>query len=250
MNKYFIIFLLFIIYEEEVSSIQLLVPYFGKPDDASIKKIMKSSESLSVATVLKPNGVLDDDYKNSLLDLTSAGVAVYGYVTSEHATIDVATVLGRVDIYNSFEKKPDGIFIDQAASEISKYSYYNELYLALRKKFGCKTKVFIAPGTSVDSIFYGPTTDELTRAGDTIVLFDDDLKAFMNDQFDDYILNKADSESCALIHSCPKENMTLVVDKAISANIGFIYVTDKIINNPYDALSSYFEDLVAYIASK
>ena len=124
---------------------------------------------------------------------------------------------------------------------------YKKVYQYVRKKFGCKSKTFLGVGMNVDSSFFN--IDEKNRTGDTIAIFEDDYNNWLNFEFAPYYNSLAPQELCAIIHSCPQADMQQAINSAISNNIGFLYVTDRQMNNPFDLLPTYFDNLILYLAS-
>jgi hypothetical protein len=238
------------------STPQLFVPFYlhTTKDSPAVQQLALASKSLSVVAVINPNngptdGQPDVNITSSVETLLGAGILLLGYTASLYGTRDLNEVISDVNKYSGWkpEYKLNGIFLDQASAELDKIDYYKQIYNYTRKQFGCKSKTFTGVGTNVDEVFFG---DDKNRTADTIVIFEDDYDNWVNFKFSSYTKSRAESELCAIIHSCPKENMKDAVDIAVNNNIGFIYVTDRQMNNPFDALPTYFEDLILYMTSK
>jgi hypothetical protein len=52
-----------------------------------------------------------------------------------------------------------------------------------------------------------------------------------------------------LVHTAPADvdSMRLHIDRAVARNIGYVYVTDDVLNNPWNTLPTYWTDEVDYI---
>jgi len=124
---------------------------------------------------------------------------------------------------------------------------YKLIYQYVRLKFTCRSKTFLGTAANVDPLFFN--IDEKNRTADTVVVFEDDYKNWNNYDFDSFYSTLSSAELCSIIYSCLKQDMQAVIEAATKSNIGYIYGTDRQMNNPFDSLPTYFDDLILYLAS-
>ena len=232
---------------------QLIIPYYSymTPDSPAVQNMILASKSFSVTVVIKPDVISNPDgnWTASVAALASSGISILGYTTMLYGARTVNDVLADIDSYNTWPNasKINGIYLDQASNEFSYVEDYKIIYQYVRSKFSCKSKTFLSTGTNVDPSFFH--IDEKNRTADTVVIFDDDYKNWNTFVFAPFYSNLASSELCAIIYSCTKQDMVQVIETAAKNNIGFIYVTDRQMNNPFDSLPTYYDDLILYLAT-
>lgn len=236
------------------STIQLLVPfYLPLPDEVNVKRILNASLSVSLAVIINTNnGLVDDlpniDYQNVIKAFKEVGILVLGYTDSNFGVRSLNEMLDDIESFTKWNTlySIDGIFIDKASHDLSLLEYYKEIYNYTHSKFGCTSKIFTNPGIILDEQFFG---DEKNRSTDTAVIFDDRFDKWDTFEVDGFIKNRSPSEFAVWIHTCPTEEyMYKAIRKAANDKIEYIYVTDRIMNNPFNALPTYFEKIVEYVA--
>jgi hypothetical protein len=253
------LFLLFINLIVCLNAMQLLVPLYIYPSDLSASgawsSVAKASDSLSVVAIINPasgpgvSSQPDQNYVDGIRILLDKGVHVIGYVATGYGTRNISLVQRDVDTYAGWLSayRVGGIFFDEASNDPSMVMYYQALYNYTRKQFGCHSKIIINPGAVLPAVYM----DSQVRSADTAVIFEDTYAQWLTYTPSEYQLKTlVDTESAVIVHTCPTvASMQNAIQLAQSRNAGFVYVTDRVMNNPYDLLPSYFNDLIMYIVS-
>ena len=187
----------------------------------------------------------DDNYKFGIQVLSTSGAQVIGYVPTTFGMRNINDVFSDIDKYASWsiQYRVQGIFFDEAANSADPavVEYYRKIYQYAKRRFGCKGKYITNQGTKTPEVYLTGN-----RATDSAVIFESYYSPdWINYSPDDsYVANHADTEFAAIIHSCPAGDLSNAFDFAVQRNIGMIYITDDVMDNPYDSLPSYFNQLV------
>ena len=143
--------------------------------------------------------------------------------------------LNAYDLYND-QFNIDGIFLDETSTNVADLTYYSELYTYIQGKPNLDL-VFLNAGTNIDEAFLS--------VADTIVVFEDSGAAWQNYQPDSYLANHTADRFAFLAHSVANAAaIDSYLDLAVSRNIGYVYLTDDILDNPWDTLPAYWQDLL------
>jgi hypothetical protein len=242
-------------------AMQLIVPLYIYPSDLSDSgpwsMVARASDSLSVVAIINPNSgpglgdQPDSNYIAGIQKLLEKGVHVIGYVPTNYGFRNIDQVIADIDKYFGWSSiyRPGGVFFDETSSDESTIAYYQKAYNHTRKLFGCHSKVVLNPGTVLPAVFM-PQKPE-NRTADTVCVFENTYAEWEHYQPSDYQMNVlVASESAAIVHTCANTaSMENAIQLAQSRNVGFIYVTDRVMNNPYDLLPTYFNEMVLHIAS-
>lgn len=276
INIYFKIILL--VYVSSVvlaeTKLKLLVPFYIDPTGGqSNKKVValaNATKYITVVAILNPdNGpvpvaILDSDSINAFKYLKQANKNsntnsyMVGYVYTRVGKRAIATVKAEIDMYASWPEayRPSGIFFDEVSSSVKQLSYYQQLYSYVKQKFGSSAKVFTNPGVNFPkeylcSVAMGSNNIcNGQRATDTGITFEDVYSNWQNFQVSSYASTYPRNSFALLVHSTNTEaQMKAAIDKANKANIGFVYVTNDVLDNPWDTLPKYQTSETDYVAS-
>lgn len=181
------------------------------------------------------------DYQHGLADLAASGVKMVGYVYTSYGTRSNALVKGDIDQYTN-SPFISGIFVDETASGTNKLAYYQDLYTYIHARTNFTT-VIVNPGIQI-------AQEYISRpAADTAVIFEYDT-GWTNYVPDVYVTNYPASRFSMLVYGCAgAETMRTNVDLAVQRNVGWVYVTDDILANPWDTIPSYWSNLVDHVAA-
>jgi len=225
---------------------RLMVPaYFypeGKGRDAW-DRLFRASKTAEVAAIVNPASGpgrrVDPAYVEVVRRGKAEGVTLVGYVSTDYARRPIAEVKADVDRWVEFYPGIDGIFLDEQASSAEKVDYYAELYEYARKSKGL-TLVVTNPGTSCDEAY-------LARpAADVVCLFENARGVEGLDRLPDFLGKYAPERVYTLHHTIDSADaMRAILDAASERGVGWTYVTDDVMRNPWDKLPSYWDEEVA-----
>jgi hypothetical protein len=191
-----------------------------------------------VTAVINPNNGPDgcppnSDYQRGLDDLRSAGVSMLGYVYTSYGTRDVATVKADVDLYDQCYAV-DGIFFDEVSSSADDLAYYTGLYVYVKARPNLDT-VVLNPGTHIDESYLSDP------AADTAVIFESPSDNWPGYVPDSYIGDYPPERFAMLAYNVPDTSTVCAhIDLAQHRGIGYVYLTDDTLPNPWDSLPGYW----------
>jgi hypothetical protein len=215
-----------------------IVPLYTDPGDSSWSAMVAAKNahpSVPVVAILNPaNGpgsAASSAYTSGITALTSAGIRVIGYVYTSYGARAAATVRTDIDRWHSWYPAMSGIFFDEESNTAGTEAYYGDLSSYV-KSLGMTLTVG-NPGTET-SVSYVNVMDVT------------------------FIYESAGLPSSALLASWqatyPRANVGVIpyasslstsfVQQARNA-VGYIYVTDDDLPNPWDTLPSFFSSLLA-----
>ncbi|HVT34895.1 MAG TPA: spherulation-specific family 4 protein [Nevskiaceae bacterium] len=227
----------------------LLVPAYFYPNATGINYWMQlpAAGAVPLTAILNPNNgpgsSTDPQYTAALAQVHAAGGRVTGYVHTQYGARAAATVQGEVDQYAALYNV-DGIFVDEMSSQSADVPYYAALYAYIKNR-NAAWNVVGNPGTNTVEDYLKPAT----RGADTLVIYEDKaahLAAFAPAA---WTANYSADHFAAIIHTQPDANaMRAELGAASLANVGWVYITDDVLPNPYDTLPSYWNAEIAALA--
>ncbi|MBK7978317.1 MAG: spherulation-specific family 4 protein [Deltaproteobacteria bacterium] len=183
----------------------------------------------------------NSDYDVGLTLLRDSGVTLVGYVYTSYGARDLAAVKADVDLYAG-SWAVNGIFVDEVSSGAADLTYYQPLYDYIRAKPGLD-RVVVNPGTHVDEGYVS------APASDVAVIFENG-SGWSSYAPDPYVASYSDERFAALGYGITDvPTMQHFVDLAVQRNVGYVFVTDDTLPNPWDSLPPYWTDEVSYIAA-
>jgi hypothetical protein len=232
----------------------LIVPLYVYPtlNNPFWVAVANASKKIGIVAIVNPNsgpgvGLPNTDYQAALTKLKNTNVTSVGYVATGYGKRNKSLILADLTTYSKWPKQYSvgGIFFDEAATDVKLVGLYQELYNLTKSLFGITAKVITNQGTKVDEVYVGSK-----RAADIAVVFESSYSSWKSFVPSSYMFKHNNTEFAAIIHTCSKADFNSAFDKAISSNIGYVYVTDDVMSNPYDILPTYFSNQVDYIALK
>jgi hypothetical protein len=163
-------------------------------------------------------------------------MTVLGYTYTDYGRRDVAVVAAEVDRYKSWYSV-SGIFFDEMSNAVGGESYYS--YLSLHAKAIGLSYIVGNPGTAVPSTYVGTVdvivTYEASGLPTPATLATSDASSLRRDQMAviAYGVSSLDGSSMDIL----------------SSYVGYVYVTDGVLPNPYGALPAYFAGLMASLGN-
>jgi hypothetical protein len=179
-----------------------------------------------------PGAAKDSSYTTGTAILAQAGVVVLGYVATTVAMKPEAQVEAEIDSYVSWYPAVRGIFFDEMSNSAGDEGYYAALTAYVKGK-GLDLTVG-NPGTDTLQSFVGTV--------DTMLIYEDGglpSIASLGGWYTQY----PKSNFGIIPYDVPSFPATFVGQAR--ADVGFIYVTDANLPNPWASLPPYFDSLLA-----
>lgn len=215
----------------------LLVPLYSEPGDTWTRLAAVAAAGTPVVAIINPdNGPGGETpsaaYVAGIARLRAAGVTVLGYVYTGYGQRPQETVRADARAYlQRFEL--NGIFVDETANTDAQAGYYRDLYRYI-KDLAPAARVVVNPGT--------PVPDAYFAAADTVVQFEDTADAWGTYTVPAAVAAHPRVASAMLAHSVGSvDTMKAIVQRAVSAGFGYVYVTDDVLDNPWDTLPTYLD---------
>jgi hypothetical protein len=216
-----------------------IVPLYSYPTDPSWQAIAQAKSQhpkVTVRAIINPNSgpgaSKDPAFASGIGALDTAGVEVLAYVATTYGKKPAADVHTEMDTYGSFYTGLKGIFFDEMSNTPGDEAYYQELSQYAKTK-GYSVTVG-NPGSDVPESFIG--------AVDTIFIYESAGAPDLSKLPAYYAQH--DKHSYGVIpYAVPTLDAAFVA--SARDDVGFIYVTDDDLPNPWDTLPGYFPSLLA-----
>ncbi|MCA9258760.1 MAG: hypothetical protein KDA61_06155 [Planctomycetales bacterium] len=225
----------------------IVVPaYFYPTNNGPWDDLADAAGSAPITAIMNPASgpgtQQDANYVTAVNALRAAGGRVIAYVHTSYGARDLATVLQEIDRYDAFYEI-DGIFLDEMANTgpAERLDYYRSIYDYV-KGIDPLWEVMGNPGTNTLQQY-------LTwPAADRLVVYEREGSFYPGHAEDAWNHDYDRSHFVNLVHT---EGATALADDltlAKARNVGGIYITDDVMNNPWDRLPSYWTSEVAAVA--
>jgi hypothetical protein len=192
-------------------------------------------------------GPADPNYVNAMTNLESAGGKVVAYVYTDYTNIPIATVEGEISTYiTQYGKLINGIFLDGMTNDnsASDIAYYHTLYMYI-KGLSASYQVIGNPGTSSVPAYLTPST----QGADTLVTYENNVAYYKGTPPPTWVTSYPANDFANIVYDASStQSMMAAVTLAAQRNVGYVYVTDQTLPNPYAQLPSYWDQEVAAIA--
>jgi hypothetical protein len=222
---------------------QTIIPAYFYPGSTWDSFTNAPANSKTYAIIFNPNNgpgsAVDASYRTYVNRAKAAGVRALGYVATTWGARAISAVKADIDRHYSWYGV-DGIFFDEGAVSSTKVSYYQQLYNYVKAKSATKNFVMINPGTYYQTSAYIPY-------GDSHMVWENAYSAYTSFSMPSWVRNYPASKFTHVIHSTPSSKMSNAVALAKQRNVGYIFVTDDIMGNPYDRMPAYWSSLVSVL---
>jgi Spherulation-specific family 4 len=219
----------------------ILIPLYIYPGPkwGEVAGIARANPKVPIVAIINPDSGpgtrVDPSYSAGISGLKSAGVTVLGYTWTGYASRDVSDVKSSIRAYKDWYDV-DGIFLDEMSNVPGKEAYYSVLDDYIRS-LGLGITIG-NPGTDVPASYIG--------AVDTLVIHEGpgfpDLSRLRNRH------SNHDKGNFAMIaygvHTIDPSSIS-----AAAPNVGYVYVTDAGLPNPYGALPPYLGAIAAALGA-
>ena len=216
-----------------------IVPLYAYPSDASWKAIIaakKAHESVRVIAIVNPDSgpgsTVDAAFTTGIANLVAASIVPIGYVSTKYTKRGQPAVKADVDKYRAAYPALQGIFFDEQSNQAGDAPFYSDVSSYAKAK-GFELTVG-NPGTSVPDSYLG-TVDVMLIYESAGVPSLASLAKFSTQR-----------GHFAIIPYAAQFDATYV--KAARNAVGYVYITDDDLPNPWDTLPSSFADLLGALS--
>jgi hypothetical protein len=220
----------------------LILPLYGNTT-AQFNAAIEAAKVVPVIAIINPDdgaGSRKDNFiAGKVAALKAAGALVGGYIATGYGGVALSEVKVHMDNYTKWYGVV-GYFLDEMSDSNSKLNYYKTIknYAA-----GKKQGIVGNPGTSAPA-GYGAVTD-------VIITYEDPLsRGFANYTQPSWTASMPVTRMGAIVYSAGGNNMTAIIDRAITQRYGWVYVTDKNEPDPFGTMPSYFTAEATYLKTK
>lgn len=213
-----------------------IVPLYTYPTHASWAAICAAKQahpSVVVIAIVNPNSgpgsAVESEFTKGIASLVAAGVVPIGYVSTDYTKRGLATVKADVDHWHAWYPKVQGIFFDEQSNQAGDEQFYRDAS-AYTKAQGMTLTVG-NPGTGV-AASYLDTVDVMTIYESAGVPSLASLNKYAAARGHYAIIPYAATFDAAFV-------------KSARASVGYVYLTNDDLPNPWDSLPTTFDALLA-----
>ncbi len=212
--------------------IRINIPAYFSPGQLW-QQTISSAPTGSIA-IMNPNSgpgsSQDSSYVTTVTNAKNAGIRVLGYVHTSYGARSSATVKSEIDSYKSWYGVTD-IFFDEVSDQSTYYSYYQDLanYVHQTPNAIVELNPGVYPAEGYMSI------------GDIVNVYEDTYANYVNAQVPSWVSNYPASKFSHLVYATPDTaSMQNAVTLAKMRNVGYLYITNDNLPNPWDSLPTYW----------
>jgi len=222
----------------------LLVPAYFYPAGPGLKawqQLTNDARTTVVEAILNPASgpgeKRDPTYVKVVGNFRKAGAKVLAYVPTSYGKRDLAQVEQDVRTYIKFYEI-DGIFLDEMAGSKELLPYYIKIHRII-KELNPEFKIVSNPGQ--------PFIDEgYMKTADCLLLFEGNPDAFAQYQPhvpSPWIKRYPPNRFAVVVHTVgTAAGMRRAIEQADQTRAGWVFVTDRLMPNPYDGLPMYWDE--------
>ena len=229
---------------------KILVPAYFDPSDSGWVTMATKSKAMPgrIWAIANPNsgpGASElPEYSTVITNMHNNSGKVIGYVSTSFGKRSVAEIIADINKWYSWYAV-DGIFLDEFPWETTYASNYQTIYSYIKCKSG-SALVVGNPGGDCQEAYL---VSKGKRSADVLCVFETypgystwtGLSWYRNYSADNFYI---------LPYNTSDSTYQPYIDRANSNNVKWVYCTDDILPNPWDALASYFTAECDYVISK
>jgi hypothetical protein len=217
-----------------------IVPLYTDPSDSSWAAIVTARAahpSVKVVVIANPNSgpgaSMSNAYTTGIAKLVAADIQVIGYVATGYASHSLASMEAEIDAWRSFYPQTSGIFFDEQSNKVGDVDYYRMLS-QYAKAHGAPYTVG-NPGTD--------TAEAFVQMGalDTMLIYES--KGLPNVSALGGWHAKYAPSNFGIIPYGASFDAAFVA--AARKAVGYVYIQNDDLPNPWDTLPPFFGDLLA-----
>jgi hypothetical protein len=214
----------------------VIIPLYSYPDNNWNNLIheKRGYEPVPIIAIINPNngpGIKNPEFVEGIQDLQHAGIMVLGYVPTGYGSRNSSSAVADINAYKNWYKV-DGIFFDEMSHSPGFESYYANL-TKYTKNLGM-TMTVGNPGVDTIPSYIGTVDNIVIHENSSLPSLE-----FLGGWHSHY-----DKSNFSMI-SYDVSSMNSTYVKLASKYVGYIYVTEQSGPNPWEKLSSYFEELLS-----
>ncbi len=220
--------------------------YPSAPVPSGLWQQLESNVPTVGLAVVNPNsgpGAASDANYAQLVSTKPQGLKMIGYVYSQGGARALSSVEADIDKYYAWYPQIDGIFVDEAdnTSCTTESNYYLPLYNYIKGKSASAT-VVLNPGTS--------TLECYVNASDILITFESTYSSYSGtwSSAHSWETKYPANRFWHLVHTTSSAQWSSALSLSQQRNAGWVYVTDDVMNNPWDTLATYFSSEVSSVA--
>ncbi|HSB57648.1 MAG TPA: spherulation-specific family 4 protein, partial [Nitrosopumilaceae archaeon] len=220
------------------STTGIMIPLYSYPTSTAWSNVIAAKNahpSVPIVAIINPNSgpgtSQNQAFVTGIQKLKDAGIIVLGYIPTKYAVRSSASVMHDIDSYKSWYAV-DGVKFDEMTNTVGYETYYSNLS-DYAKSIGLAMTVG-NPGADVPPSYIGIV--------DNLTIFENGFLptlSYLGGWHTNYDKSNFSSESYAI----PTLDQTYV--SSASQYLGYIYLTDDNLPNPWDTTSSYLNTLAA-----
>ena len=217
----------------------VLVPsyfYPGKYWTQASATTPKAGQILILNPNSGPGKTFDKNYAATALAARNGGSTVLGYVHTTYGDRDVAAVLAEIEKFREWYQV-DGIFLDEAASDVLDVPYYQTVADAIHE-LDNSLLIVLNPGTH--------PAEAYMQIADIIVTTETSFERYKLKKVPSWVYKYPANRFCHIVFAAADTSqMAQALAISRQRNAGFVYVTDDVWANPYDRLPKYWTSLIS-----
>jgi hypothetical protein len=229
-----------------------LVPAYFYPAGPGLeawRQLAENARTKNIEVILNPDSgpgkKPDPAYVKVASDLRKARGKILGYVPTNYAKRDIAALEQGVRAYASFYEV-DGIFLDEMSGAKDFVPYYLKVR-AMIKRVNAGIRIVGNPGQ--------PWVDEgYMKAVDCLITFEGSaakLDEYDPNRVSPWMKNYPATRFAIVVHTVPsREGMKKALRKAAETRAGWVFITNREMPNPYDALPAYWAEETRELAPR
>lgn len=215
----------------------VIIPLYSYPGSTwnAIIEQKQANPSVPVTVVVNPSSgpgsSQDPNYAAWINSFRAAGINVLGYVYTSYASRSASSVEADIGAYKSWYSV-NGIFLDEMSNQPGYQSYYSSL-TSYAHSLGL-SMVVGNPGTSVPSSYVGTV--------DILVIYEDSGMPSAS-TLASSTMGLSKTDFAMVSYGVPSLNSFSV--QTAAGYVGYLYITNEGMPNPYASLPSYFPTLMS-----
>lgn len=223
------------------STTGIMIPLYTYPGSTwtNVIAVEQANPGVPIVAIINPNSGpgagMDPNYVSGILSLQAAGVTVIGYVPTGYGSRSVSAVESMVNDYKSWYPVT-GIFFDEMANVAGYEGYYSTLS-AYAKSLGFTYTVGNSGADTIPS--YIGTMD-------TIVIYENQGLPGLS-TLEGWHSDYAKGNFAMMAYGVQSVNQSY--PSTAVPHVGYIYITNAELPNPYDALPPYLAAVASTLAS-
>jgi hypothetical protein len=223
------------------STTGIMIPLYTYPGSTwtNVIAVQNANPGVPIVAIINPNSgpgaTMDPNYVSGILNLQAAGVTVIGYVPTGYGSRSIAAVESMVNDYKSWYPVT-GIFFDEMANVVGYENYYSTLN-AYAKSLGF-TYTVGNPGADTIPSYIGTV--------DTIVIYENQGLPSLS-SLEGWHSQYGKDNFAMMAYGVQSVNQSY--PSTASPHVGYIYITNAELPNPYDALPPYLAVVASALAT-